>query len=68
MKNYEIIDKIEEIQDRNYDTYPGSNEAELHAREDIAAWIESLYEMIDDKNRRIDYLETKLHNITGGEE
>lgn len=40
MERHELLDKIEEITDRNYKTFRGTNEAELHTREEIADLIE----------------------------
>lgn len=42
MKREEILDKIEAIQDKNYNEFNGSNEAELHIREDVADLIEEI--------------------------
>jgi hypothetical protein len=36
----ELLDSIESIIDKNYATFMGSNEAELHAREDIVELFE----------------------------
>jgi hypothetical protein len=36
MKRNELLDKLEEIQERNYSTYIGINEGMLHTREEIA--------------------------------
>jgi hypothetical protein len=40
MNREELLDKIEEITDKNYKTFRGTNEAELHTREEIADLIE----------------------------
>ena len=42
MTREEILDKIEDIQDKNYNKFKGSNEAELHIREDVADLIEEM--------------------------
>ena len=42
MKREEILSKIEAIQDKNYNEFSGSNEAELHIREDVADLIEDI--------------------------
>jgi len=36
MNRSQLLDKIEEITDRNYRTFRGTNEAELHTREELA--------------------------------
>ena len=36
MERFELMDKMEEIQRKNYSTHKGSNEADLMTREDIA--------------------------------
>lgn len=42
MKREEILSKIEAIQERNYNEFKGSNEADLHIREDVADMIEEI--------------------------
>ena len=40
MNRNQLLDKIEEITDKNYRTFRGTNEAELHTREELADLIE----------------------------
>jgi phage pi2 protein 07 len=40
MNRDQLLDKIEEITDKNYRTFRGTNEAELHTREELADLIE----------------------------
>jgi predicted DNA-binding protein (MmcQ/YjbR family) len=42
MNREELMDKLEEIQDLNNKTFLGSNESDLHQREDIANLFESI--------------------------
>jgi len=42
MERYELMDKIQEIQDKNYTLFKGVNEADLATREDIADLFERL--------------------------
>lgn len=46
MTRKQILEKLEEIQEDNSKLFMGSNEAELHTREDIADWIHNLYNAI----------------------
>lgn len=54
MKRDELMDAIQEIQDRNYNKFKGSNEAELHTREEIADLFEAYFKTSA----------SKLENIT----
>lgn len=42
MERHEILDKLEDIQTANYNRFVGTNESELHTREEIADFIEEL--------------------------
>lgn len=42
MERYQIMDKLEEMQESAFKSNKGSNEAELEFREDVADWIEKL--------------------------
>ncbi len=39
MERHQLLDKIEQIQEANYSKFKGTNEAELHAREEITDLI-----------------------------
>jgi len=41
-KPYDIMDKLEDLQDECYKRNKGSNEAELEFREEVANWIQRL--------------------------
>lgn len=42
MDKEQLIDKIEEIQDKNWNTFKGSNEYQLHTRVEVADYVETL--------------------------
>lgn len=42
MERHELIDKIQEIQDKNYNLFKGVNEADLATREEIADLFEQI--------------------------
>ena len=47
MKRHELMDLIQEIQDRNYSKYIGSNEAELATREEICNLWEAEFKKLN---------------------
>lgn len=51
MTREEILDKIEAIQERNYNEFKGSNEVELHIREDVADLIEEMLQASGELSR-----------------
>jgi len=47
MKRHELMDLIQEIQDRNYNKFVGTNEAELATREEICDLWEEEFKKVD---------------------
>jgi hypothetical protein len=63
MTKYELIDIIEEIQDKNDKFYTGRNEADLTTREDIADLIfKILYEKDQDSIEKMSIMKDALFN------
>lgn len=59
MERHELMAKLEEIQNSNYATFKGSNEADLHTREDIA----DLFKMLSQGTAEITFTEKEVIDL-----